>query len=192
MCTNDTSLKTVVYTQGLSFTFWTLPWGTNTKYDDTTNTLQTTVRAKSEPFTYYVKVYDRNGTKLIDNKYTGNTGVSAKSFNLTGIQKPARVEITDGSNHTLHFVNVGNANYLQSIQAFANQNLSIDGFNLLALMPLIFAAIWTRNTVGIGSVVTVVMIMTMVWFGLISIPDAVLYLMLFIALIGVIAYKVLF
>jgi hypothetical protein len=181
--------KQVVYTQSLSFTFWTMPWGTASTYDQTTDTLVTQVRHQNNGYTYNVRIYDKNGTNVISAKYTDQNGLSVKTFNMSGVQKPARLEILDADNRTLYFANVGSPNYLTGIQTFANQYLTISGFNLLMLMPIVFAAMWTRNTVGVGTMMTVVMIMTMVWLGLFSLPEEVLYLMVFIAAVGMIAYK---
>jgi hypothetical protein len=166
-----------------------MPWGTASTYDQTTDTLVTQVRHQNNGYTYNVRIYDKNGTNVISAKYTDQNGLSVKTFNMSGVQKPARLEILDADNRTLYFANVGSPNYLTGIQAFANQYLTISGFNLLMLMPLVFAAMWTRNTVGVGTMMTVVMIMTMVWLGLFSLPEEVLYLMVFIAAVGMIAYK---
>jgi hypothetical protein len=189
LCASGTMPKQVVYTQSLSFTFWTMPWGTASTYDQTTDTLVTQVRHQNNGYTYNVRIYDKNGTNVISAKYTDQNGLSVKTFNMSGVQKPARLEILDADNRTLYFANVGSPNYLTGIQTFANQYLTISGFNLLMLMPIVFAAMWTRNTVGVGTMMTVVMIMTMVWLGLFSLPEEVLYLMVFIAAVGMIAYK---
>lgn len=192
ICTNGATTKNLVYTTNLSFTFWTLPWGVSSEYDPDTGGLDTLVRSSEANYTYNLRVYDRNGTLSLQQQYTNQNGLSQNSFNITSIQTPATLQILDINNNTLYHATMGNGNWLTNFQSFANQNLTIDGFNLVAMMPLIFAAMWTRNTVSMGSMMTVVMIATLGFFGVLAIPEIVLYLMLFIAAIAMVAYKLMY
>lgn len=192
ICASGATSKTLVYTTDLAFTFWTLPWGTSSEYDDSTSALQTLVRNSAANYTYNLRVYDRNGTLSLQQQYTNVNGLDIQTFNITSIQKPATLQILDESNNTLYHTTMGFGNWLDDFQAFSNQQLTIDGFNLVAMMPIIFAAMWTRNTVSMGTMMTVVMIATLGFFGVLAIPEIVLYLMLFIAAIAMVAYKLLF
>lgn len=192
LCASGTMPKTITYTTNLAFTFWTLTWGTSHLYDQSTQNLQTMVRHKTQPFSYTVNVIDKNGTTLISNSYTSNTtGIDLHTFNTTGIDKPARVEILDDANKTLYFASLGYPSYLSGVSAWFIEWLTHDGFSLIAMLPIIFSAMFTRNTVGIGTCLTVAFIATMVWVGLLAIPEIALYALMFIAAIGVVAYKTL-
>jgi hypothetical protein len=192
LCASGSSSKTITYTTNLSFTFWTLPWGVSSVYDPQTDGLVTMVRNSEINYTYNLRVYDRNGTLSLQQQYTNQNGLSTQSFNITGIQTPATLQILDQDNSTLYHTTMGYGNWLTAFQTFSNQHLTIDGFNLVAMMPLIFAAMWTRNTVSMGTMMTVVMIATLGFFGVLAIPEVLLYLMVFIAAIGMVAYKLMY
>jgi predicted nucleic-acid-binding protein len=191
LCATSSAVKVVTYQQNLSFTFWTLEWGTSTQYNATSEVVQTLVRNKNVPFTYNVNIVDSGGNTIHSQQFVASD-LDIQPFNLTGVSKPARLIISDIENKTLHHVSIGTGNWLQDFQAFSNQHLTIDGFNLLFMMPLIFAALWTRNTVSMGTMITVVFIMTLVFVGILAIPDVLLYLMLFVAGIAMVAYKLMF
>lgn len=190
LCASGTMPKTITYTTNLSFTFWSLPWGTSHLYDSDTNTIETLVRHSSTPYNYNVLIEDRNGTDILNNSYTTNSTLDTHLFNVTGVQTPIKLTISDGNNATLYFANMGTPNWTGAVVSFSQQYLTIDGFNLLFLMPLIFGAMFTRNTVSMGTVITVVFIATLVWVGVIPVPEVVVYLMFFVAAIGMIAYKI--
>lgn len=192
LCASGTMPKSIVYTTNLSFTFWTLPWGVSSNYNDPTSALQTMVRSNEVNYTYNLRVYDRNGTLSLQQQYNNVNGLNVQSFNVSSIQSPRLLEILDAENNTLYHVTLGNGNWLDDFQTFSNQQLEIDGFNLVAMMPIIFAAMWTRNTISMGTMITVVMIATMGFFGVLPIPEVALYAMLFIAAVAMIAYKLIF
>lgn len=193
LCASGTMPKSVVFSQSLAFTFWSLPWGASSTYDQTTKNVQTIVRHETKPFTYYVNIYDVNGTVKTSVKYTESTELlDLHTFNTTNIGKPAKLEILDDNNSTLYFTTLGYPSSFSSVSSFFAQYFVVSGFNLLAMLPLVFAAMFTRNTVSIGTVLTVIMIATMGWLGLIAIPETLLYLMVFVAVVGMVAYKVLF
>ena len=76
--------------------------------------------------------------------------------------------------------------------AFFHQYLSYQGFDLLSFIPLVFAAMFTRNTVGIGTALTVVLIATLSWFSIVVIPDQDIVIMIVIAAIAMIGYRQLY
>lgn len=192
LCASGSMPKTITYTQNLAFTFWTLPWGTSHVYDQDSESISTKVRHKTQPFAYNVNIFDRNGTNVFSEYYTSNsTGIDLKLFNLTGVQLPARLEISDDGNSTLYKASVGFPSYLSGVSSWFIEWFTIDGFNLLYMLPIIFAAMFTRNSVGIGTALTVVFIATLSWLGLIVIPELIIYLLLFISIVGLLAYRLL-
>jgi len=193
VCGSGTMPKTLTYSQNLAFTFWSLPWGASSTYDSTTQAVSTVVRHDTKPYTYYVKITDVNGTVKTNTKYTVSLDtIDTRSIATNTIGKPAKLEILDDTNQTMYFSTLGYPSSLSNVASFFAQYFTLSGFNLLAMLPLVFAAMFTRNTVSIGTVLTVVLIATMGWFGLIAIPEVILYLMIFVAIIGMVAYKVLF
>lgn len=116
------------------------------------------------------------------------SGLDIQLLDMSSVALPAKLIIKQSGN-ILYTANAGYPSYLSSIGAFFNQYFTIDGFNILFLMPIIFGAMFTRNSVGIGTGMTVVFIGTLSWFGLIVIPESVFLLMVFIAILGMIAYR---
>lgn len=192
LCHNGLTYKILPNTSELNYQFWAFPLGANHIYNQTAEELQTQVRSNSPPYQYVTKIFDANDNIVLDTITNASTSVNLQTLNTTNYTKPLRLEILDydNSNQTVYTANLGFGNYLASIALFINQYLTYEGFNLVMLMPLIFMAMFTRNTIGIGVVLTVVFIMTMVWFGLISLSEWILYGMMVIAVIGLIAYKV--
>jgi len=51
---------------------------------------------------------------------------------------------------------------------------------------------FTRNSVAIGTGMTVAFIATLAWLGVIVIAEPILYLMIFVTVLGMIAYRMLY
>lgn len=193
ICNTGTMPKTLVYSANLSFTFYSLEYGVAHTFAQETNTLQTKVRHNTLPFDYTVKIYDSTGALQYDQLFTENsTNIDIQSINSTGISLPAMLRVYDVDNNQLYYASLGSPSYLSQTVAWFNEWMTIDGFNLLFMLPIVFGAMFTRNTVGIGTMSTVALISVLAWFGVVPIPDIALYLMIFISVIGVIAYKQLY
>lgn len=191
LCHNGLTYKVLPNTSELSYQFWAFPLGANHIYNQTAEDLQTQVRSNTSPYQYVTKIYDANDVVVLDQIINSSSDFNLQTFNTTNYTKPLRLEILDydNSNQTVYTANLGFGNYLSGIALFINQYLVYEGFNLVILMPLIFMAMFTRNTVGIGTVLFVVLVATLVWFGVISLSEWVIYAMMVIAVIGLIAYK---
>jgi len=190
ICANGVMPKQISYLSDLSFTFWTLPWGTSHRYNHTAYEVDTLVRHTTLPYSYYVDVLDKDGN-LVSSDYQTVTVSSpdTQNYNLTGIDFPAKLIIKDGSdNSTLYTAVLGYPSYLSQVGAFFNQFFEVEGFNLLYMLPIIFAAMFTRSSVGIGTGLTVAFIALLSWLGLIVIEETIIYIMVFVAIIGMIAY----
>ena len=195
LCGNGASVKSVTYVSNIAFTFWSLPWGVTHRYNATTAILDTYVRHSTTPFSYDVMLYDSDGNLESANYETSVTSLDHQTYNLTGYApSPLRMRVYDNSTG-IEIYNTyldQNPKYLSSIRVFFEDYTSFAGWNFLLFMPIVFAAMFTRNTVGLGTVLTVLMIGTLNWLGIIDMPDEIVLLLIFIAIIGLIAYRVLF
>lgn len=184
---NDVSSKAIPYISSLAATFWIYPWGVSHTYNPTTNNLQTIVRHTTTPYTYEVVVKHSNGTVFSNVTYNSLTSIDTQNQNVSAATKPASL-IVQGSG-TLYQAFLGSPVSLASVSSFFNQYFTIQGFPLLSFIPIIFAAMFTRNTVGVGAVMTVVCIATLSWLSVIVIPDLYISIMMIISLMGLVAYR---
>lgn len=190
VCANGVMPKSITYLSNLAFTFWTLPWGTSHSYNQSATSLQTMVRHETLPYSYYVNIYHSNGTLANSTMFTESViDLDTQTFNTTNVDLPAKLVITDSSNSTLYVANIGYPSYLSGVAAWFNEWFEIDGFNLLYMLPIIFGAMFTRNSVAIGSLLTVGMIALLSWLGLIVVEEIIMYLLVFVAVVGMIAYR---
>lgn len=193
LCASGAMPKTIVYSSNLSITFFSLPYGVAHTFDQGTSGLTTKVRHDTLPFNYTIQIFNSTGDLTYNTEYFANsTNIDLQTINTTGISLPALMRVYDDSNNQLYYTTLGSAGYLSQSVAWFNEWLTIEGFNLLFMLPIVFGAMFTRNTVGIGTMSTVMLIATLSWFGIIPIPDTAIYLMIFVAVVGVIAYKKLY
>ena len=190
ICANGALAKSVIASTNLAFTFWSLPWGTSHEYDQSTTSLLTQVRNENENFEYNVKIYHNNGTLANATNVVASTfGVSLVTFNTTGIDLPARFEISDSTDKLLYYATIGFPNYFSGVSSFFAQFFVVDGFNLLYMLPIIFAAMFTRNSVALGTGMTVAFISMLAWLGVIAIDEVIIFALVFIAILGMLAYR---
>lgn len=193
LCASGVMPKSITYSANLGFTFWSLPYGVSHTFNQGDEELTTKVRHDTAPYSYTVKVFDANGAEQSSDFFTANsTTIDTQVISTNNVTLPAIVRVYDNNNEQIYYGNLGVPSYLSGVGAWFDEWLTIEGFNLLFMLPIIFGAMFTRNTVGIGTMSTVVLIATLNWFGLIAIPETALYLMIFVAVIGVIAYKKLY
>lgn len=193
VCASGTMPKELVFTQNLAFTFWSLPWGAAHDYNQYDTTLNTKVRADIAPFSYTVNVYHNNGTIFNSTTYSGittnATTFDQRTLNVTGVELPSRMEVLDNTGRIIYYATIGFPNYFSGISAWFTTWFTVDGFNLLYMLPIIFAAMFTRSSVGIGTGLTVAFISFLAWSGIIVIDDIVVYALVFIAILGMLAYR---
>ena len=191
ICASGVNQKTISYTNTLPFTFWTYPWGASDSFTPNTNGLVTTVRHTTAPFSYNIVLKNSTGTVFQNTTYTSNSTIDTQSFNLTGRAKPVSLYISSvtGGVNQIYSAFLGSPISLASTASFFNQYFSYQGFNLLAFIPIIFASMFTRNTIGIGVVLTVLCIATLSWLSVVVIPELDIMIMIVIAIIGLIAYR---
>lgn len=191
ICASGVNQKTISYTNTLPFTFWTYPWGASDSFTPNTNGLVTTVRHTTAPFSYNIVLKNSSGTVFQNTTYTSNSTIDTQSFNLTGRAKPVSLYISSvtGGVNQIYSAFLGSPISLANTASFFNQYFSYQGFNLLAFIPIIFASMFTRNTIGIGVVLTVLCIATLSWLSVVVIPELDIMIMIVIAIIGLIAYR---
>lgn len=193
LCASGAMPKNLIFTQNLAFTFWTLPWGADHNYNQPTSILTTKVRSDFSPFDYTVIVYHSNGTVFNSTLYQGittnATTFDKRFFNASGADLPSRMEILDNSGKIIYYATIGFPNYFSATASFFSQWFVLDGFNLLYMLPIVFAAMFTRSTVGIGTGLTVAFISVLAWTGIIVIDEIVVYALIFFAILGMLAYR---
>jgi hypothetical protein len=138
--------------------------------------------------------YNATGSEIINDPITGASDLDVQSYNLTAYiaQEPIKVKYfnEDGKIFYNQWVTSGGG-WLDSIRESVEENIGdFEGFGLLMFLPIIFAAIFTRNTAGIGGGMIVAFIGVFVTLGLLVIPLPILALIAFVAVIGILAYRV--
>lgn len=193
VCNTGSMPKTIVYSDNLTFTFWSLPYGVSHSFIDTTSLLSTKVRHDTLPYNYTVKIYDSANILQYDNEFMETTSeIDNQVINATGISKPATLRVYDIDGNQLYYASIGTPSYFSNVVAWFSTWMTIQSFNILFLLPIVFSAMFTRNTVGIGTTITVVFTATLTWLGIIPLPDVAIYFMIVIAIIGMIAHKKLY
>jgi len=190
ICATGVNQKTVAYTNTVPFTFYTLKYGVTDSYVPSNNGLQTTFRTQASPTTYTVIVRNSTGTVAINQTFTvpANQTVDTRTFNVSSVSKPASLAVTVGGN-MVYSSYLGSALSLATVSSFFHQYFSYQGFDLVAFIPVIFASAFTRNTVGAGMVLVVLMIATLSWLSVTVVPEPVVYVSAFIAVLGLIGYR---
>ena len=188
VCATGTNQKTIAFTNTLPINFWTFTWGATHSFTPATNALQTIVRHSTAPYTYTVVVYNSTGAPIISQAFTGNGLTDTRNFNVSGVAKPGNVQII-GDGSVIYSAYLGSSVSLASAASFFHTYFSYQGFDFLSFIPIIFAAMFSRNTVGIGAVLVVVLIATLSWLSIVVIPDQVIFICIVVAIISMIGYR---
>ena len=190
ICATGVNQKTIAYTNTVPFTFYTLKYGVTDSYVPANNGLQTTFRTQAAPTTYTVIVRNSTGTVAINQTFTvpANQTVDTRTFNVSSVSKPASLAVTVGGN-MVYSSYLGSSLSLATVSSFFHQYFSYQGFDLLSFIPVIFASMFTRNTVGAGMVLTVLCIATLSWLSVTVVPEQVVYVSIFVAVLGMIGYR---
>lgn len=191
ICATGLSQKTITYTNTLPITFFSNNFGVSHAYTSTSNILTTTVRSATVPYTYTIVLKNSTGGVALNSTFTSINALDQQSFNVSGIVKPAGLSVYTNGN-LVYSAYLGSALSLSTTMAFFHQYLSYQGFDLLSFIPLVFAAMFTRNTVGIGTALTVVLIATLSWLSIVVIPDQDVVIMIVIAAIAMVGYRQLY
>lgn len=189
VCATGANAKTIAYTNTLPLTFYTLQYGATHTYNPTTNGLAVTVRSSTAPFTYNVIIKNSTGTIAQNFTATINGTIDTHNFNVTGVTKPASLFVSIPSIGQIYQAYVGSPLSFASTVSFFHQYLSYQGFDLLSFIPLIFASMFTRNTVGIGTALVVVVIATLSFLSVVVVSDTVVIVSMVVAVIGLIGYR---
>lgn len=188
-CATGSNTKTIAYTSTLPFTFWTLEYGASDSYVPSNNQLTTYFHSNTgNPVTYNVLVKNSTGAIAINQTETFNGTLDTRTFNVSSVTKPAGLFISVAGSQ-IYSSYLGSSVSFASVASFFQEYFTYDGFSLLSIIPIVFASMFTRNTVGIGVVLTVVCIATISWLSIVVIPDLDVAIMMFIAIIGLIAYR---
>lgn len=189
VCATGVNQKTVYYTNTLPTTFYTMHYGATSTYTPSTNGLSTTVRSTTTPFTYNVLVRNSTGTITINFTKTVNSTSDTHLFNVSSTSKPGAVFVSIPGTGTIYSSYLGSSLSFASTVSFFHQYFSYQGFDLLSFIPIIFASMFTRNTIGIGMAMVVVLVATLSFLSVVVVSDATMGIMVVIALIGLIGYR---
>jgi len=197
ICADDVAFKEDIINTELGFTFWSAPWGASHSYNSTSHILTTIVHHVPVGYNYTVNIINGTGDIILTQAFTNvTTEIDNNDFNVTSYlnQTALRVEYIneDGRLFYNQYFETG-GDWLVSIRnAFETNIGEFEGWGMLMFLPIIFAAIFTRNTAGIGGGMVVAFIGVIVVFGVIQLPDNVIWLIAFVAVIGILAYRVVF
>jgi hypothetical protein len=189
ICATGANTKTIAYASTLPLSFYTLKYGASSSYNPTNNGLTTSVRSATTPLTYTVTI--KNSTGAVTQTYTTtvNATLDTHVFNVTNASKPASVYVTMPGGSQIYSSYLGSPLSLASTASFFHQYLSYQGFDLLSFIPIVFASMFTRNTVGVGMALTVVVIASLSWLSVVVIPDTTVYVAIVVACIGIVGYR---
>jgi len=190
VCATGVNQKTLAYTNTLPLSFFTLKYGVTESYVPSNNGLVTTFHTQSSPTTYNVLVKNSTGTVAINQTFTipANQTIDTQSFNVSSVSKPAVLVVNVGGNQ-IYSSYLGSPLSLSNMASFFHQYFSYQGFDLLSFIPLIFSAMFTRNTVSVGMALVVVLIATLSFLSIVTVPDTIIYVAIFIAAIGMVGYR---
>lgn len=189
VCATGVNTKTLPYTNTLPLTFYTLRYGATHSYTPSTNALSITVRSSTSPFTYNVLI--KNSTGVITQNFTTtiNGTINTHNFNVTNATKPAGLFVSISGVGQIYSAYVGSPLSFASTVSFFHQYFSYQGFDFLSFIPLIFASMFTRNTVGIGTALVVVLIGTLSFLSVVVVSDTVVIVSMVVAVFGLIGYR---
>jgi len=188
LCNSGTMPKTIPDTTTLPLTFWALDFGATHIYNQTTDTLLTSVRSATQPFTYNLLIKNSTGDVIVNETHTVSNPMDVRSYNVSSVEKPASLHILVGGSQ-IYSAFLGSSISLAGVSAFFHTYFSYGGFDLIAFIPLVFASMFSRNTVGVGVVMTVVCIATISWLSIVIIPDVYIGIMALVAVLSLIGYK---
>lgn len=196
LCADDVIFKEDVILSELGFTFWSARWGGSHIWDTDTKILTTIVHHNDVPYNYTVVVLNNTGNAIVNQTFTGVVDtLDTQQFNLTAFtgEGPFRVKYftEEGQKFYDQYFEI-EGNWFAPFEGLVNDSLgTFSGWGILLFLPIIFAAIFTRNTAGIGGGMIVAFIGLIVVFGILTVPAGVLVLITFVAIVGILAYRVL-
>ena len=190
ICATGVNQKTLAYTNTLPLSFFTLKYGVSDSYVPSNNGLVTTFHTQNAPTTYNVLVKNSTGTVAINQTFTvpANQTIDTQSFNVSSVSKPAVLVVNVGGNQ-IYSSYLGSPLSLANVASFFHQYFNYQGFDLLSFIPIIFSAMFTRSTVGIGSALVVVLMATLSFLSVVTIPDTAIYMSIFISCIAMVGYR---
>jgi len=192
LCADGVGTRSMSYVANFPITFYSFSWGASHDYTPSGNNLQTAVRHSTTPYTYNVLIKHANGTIAQNQTFTDTSSLpDVRNFNVTTVVKPASLYVYSDSpqGSLIYSAYLGSSVSLASVAAFFHQYFSYGGFDLLSFIPIIFAAMFTRNTVGLGVVLTVVCIATISWLSLVIVPDTFIFIMAVVSVLGLVGYR---
>lgn len=190
ICATGVNQKTIAYINTLPLNFFTLQYGVSSSYVPQTNGLTTIFHSTTPGTTYNVQIKNSTGTVAQSYSFSlaSNQTLDTRAYNITGVSKPASLTVSVAGNQ-IYTAYLGSPLSLASVASFFHQYLNYQGFDFLCFIPLIFAAMFTRNTVGIGTALVVVLIATLSFLSIVVVPDTVIYISIIVAAIGMIGYR---
>ena len=191
VCADDVIFKESILSSTRGLIFWSSPWGATHTYNNTSLILDTIVRHLPVNYDYNVRITDKNDLVIVNANVTSPQEVSSQSYNLTAYDanKPFHLSIYNSEDKRIYQAYLDDRpQYLKPVaDLFAEHSFA--GWNLLMFAPLIFAAMFTRNTAGIGAGLTAAFIAFVNWIGIIDISTTIVGLIIVIGALGVIAYR---
>lgn len=190
-CATGANTKSIAYTSSLPLNFYNFPWGATDSFVPSTNTVTTTVRSTSVPFTYTETIASNNGTVETTRTFTASTSPDTQSLLLNSTNQPDSLKISVGGNQIFSDY-LGSSFSLASTASFFHQYFNYQGFDLLSFIPLVFASAFTRNSVGVGVIMVVVLIASLNFFSIVTLPPTYIYIMALVGVISMIGYRSLY
>lgn len=188
VCATGTNTKTIAYTNTLPITFYQLKYSATHSYTPSTNGLSVTTRSSTAPYTYTVIIKNNTGSITQNFTTTINGTIDTHVFNVTNSSKPSSLFVYAGGTQ-IYSAYLGSSVSLASVASFFHTYLSYQGFDLISFVPILFASMFTRNTVGIGVILVVLCVATLNFLSVSIIPDAYVIIMAIVACVGLVGYR---
>lgn len=189
VCATGTNQKTIAYTATLPTSFYTQKYGATHSFTPANNGLVVTTRASTTPYTYNVIIKNSTGAITQNFTKTVNGNIDIQNFNTTNATKSASLYVSIVGVGQIYQANLGSPLSFASTVAFFHQYFNYQGFDMLSFIPIIFASMFTRSTVGIGTALTVVCIASLSWLSIVVVPDTIIYVSIIIAIITMVGYR---
>jgi hypothetical protein len=192
-CANGDFIKESLLFDVLGFLFYTAPWGIAHEWDDASNILNTIVRHEDFPYNYNVQLYNTTSHLLSNSTFTSSTEMDTRTFNMTSYAgEPFKVIVLDDDGKTRYSAWFGEGGgWAANIKTMFDE-IQFNGWGILLFLPLIFAAMFTRDTAGIGGAMTVVFVGALTFMGFIAIDPIVIVFLTVAAVVGLLAYRQIF
>lgn len=198
ICADDVIFKEALLSTTLGFVFWSSPWGVTHTVNCTSHEFTVITHHTPAPYNFTTTVYNSTSNLILNDTTNNASDPDSVTYDLDTFivgdfddNKPFTLYVFDENGmqrYKAYLCSTGG--WLGDIATIWG-DFNFAGWGLLMFLPLIFAAMFTRNTAGIGGTMVVALIGSLVFFGVLELGENVIWLLTIVAGLGILAYRVL-